>query len=363
MPAHWSGRLGGAEVQVRYLLRYLRDNTDHQLSVVCRHAAMTVDEGVPIHRIRTVWPLARYSYLPDYLSVQHLLHHIDPDVIYSRVGSPLVGYAARYCNRKRRALVHHIARMDDVLPRAELPPQNLLRGFERRIYEHGLQQANVVIAQATYQATLLQRHFRRDAAEVIPNFHPAPATAPVKASRPRIVLWVANVKRAKRPEAFIELARRSRTLQDTRFMMVGAMSDKTFAPHIAEAQRLGNFDYLGSASLEEVNKLMDSAHVFVNTSTLLGEGFPNTFIQAWLRGAPVLSLEVDPDSLLADGRLGLCSANSIEQMMRNLQSLLNDPGRLQQMGAIARDEAMQRFGIENLVRIRRLLEKCAACVT
>ena len=174
MPAHWSGRLGGAEIQVRYLLRHLRATTNHQVSVICRHASMTEDEGATIHRIKTFRPLARYSYLPDYSSVQGLLRRIDPDVVYSRVGSPLVGFAAHYCRRHRKSLVHHIARLDDVLPRAKLPPQNLIRDLERRIYETGLRQADAVIAQAHYQANLLDQHFNRKPDAVIANYHPGP---------------------------------------------------------------------------------------------------------------------------------------------------------------------------------------------
>jgi hypothetical protein len=97
----------------------------------------------------------------------------------------------------------------------------------------------------------------------------------------------------------------------------------------------------------------------VNTSTALGEGFPNTFIQAWLRGTPVLSLEVDPDSLLADGRLGLCSNSSSDQLIRDLHTLLGDPTRLKTMQTIVRNEALRRFGSHNLERIQMLLEQHA----
>ena len=359
MPAHWSGRLGGAEIQVRYLLRHLRETSNHQVTVICRHASMTEDEGATIYRIKTYKPLARYSYLPDYFSVQGLLRQIDPDVVYSRVGSPLVGFAAHYCKRHRKPLVHHIARLDDVLPRAELPAQNLTRNLERRIYEAGLRRADAVIAQAHYQAKLLDKHFNRKTEAVIANYHPAPASAPVKDARERRVVWVANIKRGKRPEAFIELARRCQDLPNTQFIMVGAISDKRYVPLIEQARRLANFRYDGPAPLDDVNRLLDSAHVFVNTSIALGEGFPNSYIQAWLRGTPVLSLEVDPDSLLADGHMGLCSNNSSDQLLHNLYSLLGDPTRLKTMATFVRDEALRHFGSHNLERIQMLLEQHA----
>lgn len=359
MPAHWSGRLGGAEIQVRYLLRHLRTTTKHQATIICRHASLTEDEGAVIHRIRNIRRFARYSYLPDYFSVQDLLRSVDPDVIYSRVGSPLVGFAATYCKRHGKSLVHHIARLDDVMPQAELPPQNMIRSLERRMYESGLRRADAVIAQAHYQATLLEKHFNRKADAVIANYHPAPPNPPVKDAHTRSVVWVANIKRVKRPEAFIELVRRCQSLQGTQFIMVGAMSDKKYIPLIEQAQRYANFRYEGTASIDDVNRILDSAHLFVNTSIALGEGFPNTFIQAWLRGTPVLSLEVDPDSLLTDGHLGMCSNNSSDQLLRNLHTLLGDPARLKTMGELVRNEAARRFGSHNLELIQLLLEQHA----
>ena len=51
-----------------------------------------------------------------------------------------------------------------------------------------------------------------------------------------------------------------------------------------------NLEYLGQRTHAEVNELLARAHIFVNTST--HEGFPNTFIQAWLREVAVVSLSV-----------------------------------------------------------------------
>ena len=51
--------------------------------------------------------------------------------------------------------------------------------------------------------------------------------------------------------------------------------------------------------MDETNREISQAHVLVNTS--LYEGFPNTFIQAWLRAVPTISLNVDPDGVI-EGR-------------------------------------------------------------
>ena len=53
-------------------------------------------------------------------------------------------------------------------------------------------------------------------------------------------------------------------------------------------------------SQAEVNALLEHTDLLVNTSDY--EGFSNTFIQAWMRRVPVVSLRVDPDRLLSPRR-------------------------------------------------------------
>ena len=57
--------------------------------------------------------------------------------------------------------------------------------------------------------------------------------------------------------------------------------------------KIPNLKYLGELPIDRVNEVMTGASMHVNTSSF--EGFPNTFLQAWARGAVVVSLAVDPD--------------------------------------------------------------------
>ena len=63
------------------------------------------------------------------------------------------------------------------------------------------------------------------------------------------------------------------------------------------------------------------AKVLVNTSDV--EGFPNSYLQAWIRGVPVVTL-IDPDAVIEREGLGI-AARSPDQTPDAIRHLLRDP--------------------------------------
>jgi hypothetical protein len=87
----------------------------------------------------------------------------------------------------------------------------------------------------------------------------------------------------------------------------------------------------GHVPFHEVGAWFDRAAVVVNTSDY--EGLPNTFVQAWLRGAPTLSF-VRPES--APGRTGTIACADVGQMAQRLRALLDDASAWQVASATCR---------------------------
>jgi glycosyltransferase involved in cell wall biosynthesis len=96
------------------------------------------------------------------------------------------------------------------------------------------------------------------------------------------------------------------------------------------------------------------AKLFLNTSQI--EGFPNTFLQAWVRGVPVVTF-FDPDSLVKQRQLGR-TASDFEDMVNAIESLLSDAEERRRAGERARTYAIAQFGATHIAS--RYLEMLAA---
>ena len=207
------------------------------------------------------------------------------------------------------------------------------------------------MAQTEYQGSLLLKNYKRKLTAIIPNFHPKPEKEIVKES-PIKILWVANLKPFKRPEIFVRLAKDLSGLKDVKFQMIGscAATNLSYTKLLSEIESLDNLEYLGGKSQDEVNEHLSKAHIFVNTSDC--EGFANTFIQAWMRKVPVVSLTVNPDNILESHKVGYCS-NTYEKLVTDVSELIKNNDLRNEMGENARQYAFENHSEKNM---RRLIE-------
>jgi glycosyltransferase involved in cell wall biosynthesis len=72
---------------------------------------------------------------------------------------------------------------------------------------------------------------------------------------------------------------------------------------------------------EQSIRLFDQTKIFINTSEF--EGFPNTYLQSWARGIPVVAT-YDPDNLIKKLGLGI-AVSSPSEMANAVLRLLSTP--------------------------------------
>ncbi len=132
------------------------------------------------------------------------------------------------------------------------------------------------------------------------------------------LLWIARCRPIKRPLLFLELARR---LPQARCVMVCPPEDKELFGEVSkQAEDLPNVQLIEFVPYHEVQSYYNRARLFVNTST--AEGFANSFIQAGLGGAAILSLAVDCDGVLDRFKAGVCVDDDFEALVSTARTLL-----------------------------------------
>ncbi|MFX1296766.1 MAG: glycosyltransferase family 4 protein [Promethearchaeota archaeon] len=338
-------RMGGSEIQAYYLIEELKKTTSHEI-----HYAFNsnIDPKINDNKIS-------YYCLHDYgkaawinlLPLRRLIKKVNPDIIYQRCRFGYTGIAANYAKNKSMKMVFHVASDRDCKKNQFLS----IKGFPGIITEYmgryGIKNVDLIIAQSRYQQKLIKQNFNLSSI-FIPNGHPVPPL-PFKKGNPPIVAWIANIKLWKQPEVFIKLARE---LQDTdaRFVYAGRPSTISKGKYqnmlISETKKLDNLTYLGEIPFEKTNELLARSSIFINTS-LPREGFPNTYIQAWMRETPVVALLADPDGLNKEHQIGFHSC-SFEQLVKDVRYLIENEDERKAMGSRARKYADENHDIKKI---------------
>jgi glycosyltransferase involved in cell wall biosynthesis len=73
----------------------------------------------------------------------------------------------------------------------------------------------------------------------------------------------------------------------------------------------------GQLPREQTLEKIATAKALLNVSEM--EGFPNTFLEAWVLGTPVISLFVDPGGIIKRNHLGYVCDGDMEELVRLLQ--------------------------------------------
>jgi glycosyltransferase involved in cell wall biosynthesis len=354
--------MGGAQYQAKCIIEELIKTQRYEIFYLARHYDPDyASNGYTLVRYHYPGSEIRGSHrhIIEWSLLPKLLEKIEPDVIYQRVGCSQTGIAAHYALKHRCKMVWHIASESDLGPYRFSPSRLFIyRMVDRFLLNYGIKNATNVIAQTNEQQRLLKVHFKRTASAVIPNLHPYP-TEKIKKTKPVKIVWVANLKNVKQPEIFIRLANSFQDLPHTQFIMIGAIqgNERKQKGYLDMMNKTPSLKYLGQISQETVNAILAESHILVNTSIPTHEGMSNTFIQAWLRRTPVVSLNANPDYLLEKKRIGLFSGGSFEQLKKDVRKLVLDDGLREKIGINAQTFANDYYSTKNIEKIISVIEK------
>lgn len=333
--------IGGEQVQQTLLAKALLRRGFMPSMVVFDYGQ---DDGAEWDRVKTHkayredagLPLLRFVH-PRWTRTWAAMRRADADIYYMSCAGMQLGLAALFCRRYGRKFVFRVAHDSDC------DPDRLLVRYwrDRKLYEYGLRRAHGILVQTEQQQRALQANYRLPSriAEML-------VERPDQETERRVdVLWVNNLRQFKRPDLLVELASRMPHLN---FHMVGGEQggfEALYADIARRAEALPNLTFHGRVPYHDMGAHYAGARVFVNTSD--SEGFPNSYLQAWIRGTPVVAF-FDPDRTIERERLGFAAA-SLDDMQERIARLVADPVQWAGTSARCRRYMEQRFGEERIL--------------
>jgi glycosyltransferase involved in cell wall biosynthesis len=253
-----------------------------------------------------------------------------PDWLFWEGASHLWGPLVEIAKLAGVRTIFHLAFDADAQPRRAV----FRRSRWWPLYAWGLRRADKIFVQHTGQLFMLHPRLRSKAC-TLPKVCPLPSPVKLHSQRQAYVAWVATLRQHKRPDLLVDIARR---LPDMQFIVCGGPTDYQSPPGygiriVQELGKLPNVNYRGQVAPEEAMKVIADAALLLCTSD--EEGFPNTFTQAWSSGTPIVTLKVDPDSIIEKKRLGAISG-SVDVALADIKRLMASPNQREELALRAR---------------------------
>lgn len=311
--------VGGAEVQQCITAKALK-RSGYKVSMVCLDYGQPdnlVIDGIQVckaHKPDAGIPVVRFLY-PRLTSFWNAMKIINADIYYQRCASMHTGLVAFFCRLNAKKMIFSVASDTDLIPGHQL----IKYKRDKLIYGWGLKHADVIIAQSPRQQELCKRNYNRESVCIGSSYELYPSKK--MDDKHADVLWVGTVKPIKRPEIFLELAQK---MPEFSFTMVGGpvggnYSDSYYCGIKRQAVNISNLEFVGFVPYTEIDKHFDAARLLVNTSAF--EGFPNTFLQSWVRGVPTVSF-FDPNKVFEGKEVG-CIVKSTDELIFKIKELLS----------------------------------------
>ncbi len=321
-------RAGGAELQQTLLARALARRGWAVSMIVADHGQPegAVWDGVKTYkayRPKAGIPVIRFLH-PRWTKLHAALRRADADLYYTSCAGGHLAQVVLFARARGRKVVFRVASDTDCDPRSLL----VRYWRDRKLYGWGLKRTDLVLAQTPAQRSALERSFGVSSAVLAPLLETGGSRPPLGA-RDIGALWIGNLRPLKRPELLLDVAAQ---LPHLSFHLIGGSmpgAESYFEQVRRRAATLANVTFHGFVPQHRIGELIERARVLVSTSET--EGFPNTYLQAWSRGTPVVAF-LDPEQLIGRHGLGIVVGN-LQALREAVATLAGDAGQWQAASA------------------------------
>lgn len=333
--AHPQYLCGGAEVMCANLAQEL-----HNQGVIAsmtngdfgQPSFETID-NVPVYKIQSRWRdsfilFQPFSFLKSKFDIYSVFKKIDADIYHQICGGTLSFYSHLAARKLGKKSVYTAASTADCYSR-------------HFIYDKTLPyfDARIVVSQDMQQ--MMKNSFGLDST-VLYNAYPLPKKKSIE-DKDNTVIWVGKFDKNKKPEEFVKLAKHL-AHTDLQCILIAQKKDvPLYHQIIAEAKNIPNLTILDNVVCGQENIYFEKAKFLVSTSLL--EGFPITFIQAWLNSTPTFTQFIDPDKQITKHHLGEVIPD-LEQLAQEICRYHDDDALWRETSQNARNYAENHHNIE-----------------
>lgn len=347
---------GGAEYQAKIIAGQLRLKYD--VFFISYHhdedKIINID-GYKVYCIKQPNQTDRFSlYYLINKKICRILNEEKVDIIYQRILNSFTFHLAKYVNKEKRKLIVHIADNYSLLFSVSLSSM-IRRCFFVWIKHYYFRGRVQFITQTDFQSELLQKKGIMPVLK-LRNMHPIPIKENVSCSFNRIkIIWIGSFRPVKQLELYLEIAKSNVLNTALDFIIVGRANGDYYSNRmLALIKKLSNVTYMGELPNASVNTLLSNSFLLINTSA--SEGFSNTFIQAWLYGVPVISLNSDPDYFLSKYKLGKVAYGNLDTMNALLLAFIRDRNLYKEYSDRCKNIARKEFSIDaNIPKLLKIL--------
>ncbi|MHC4757048.1 MAG: glycosyltransferase family 4 protein [Planctomycetota bacterium] len=330
------GTIGGAEVDLYYLSTELAKDENFDISFItadCGQQQRQLIENVNIIKSFTF----RENPLSSAFKIWRVLKIANADIYIIKTISLGMFLVALFCRIHKKIFLYRTAHQNDC--DGTYIKKHPFGAF---FYKWSLKTASIVFTQNQKDKENLKTTTSIGSI-TIPNGH---RLTPLTSEQRDTILWAGRSADFKRPQLFMDLARK---LPQEKFTMIcqRATGDEKY-DIVNQTKKIDNLEFIERVPFHQTNRYFQQAKVFVNTS--ISEGFPNTFIQACMNATPILSMNVNPDGFLDKYNCGLCSEGDWDKFVDSLKFLL-EQNRYMELGNNARRYVQENHDITHIVKI------------
>lgn len=305
--------IGGAEIQSKYLA----DNLKSKIPIIyisighCKDEIL-IDDNIKIYKLKKP-PFFDFIFLyyHTFKKVKKILKKEKPSILYQRIFNNYCFFLSFFLKTNKIKYKLHISDEYSIIFKKDF------KSFIRKLIFHFLVKNNCFfITQTSIQSNILKSMNVKKYIQ-FPNVHPKPNI--LYDSNKNEIIWIGKFNDHKQVDIFISIANSLINHHNYSFTIISKTYNNSYSKSIIEKIKTSkNITLISNMCNEDVNDYINRhAYLLVNTSK--SEGFSNTFIQAWMRGIPVISLNSDPDNVITKYNLGVFCNNNTNLLIESIK--------------------------------------------